>query len=323
MIEVKRILCPFDFSEFSRHALDHAIRLAQWYEADIDVFHVFATVPPPAMLSEYPGTMRLDQPAREQLLEEARRFAEPVMAAGIPVTTTVAEGDTVGEILKRAQETSTDFIVIGTHGAGGFERLLLGSISEKILRKAPCPVLTIPPTDATLPAPQEVIFKRIVCPVDFSEPSMCALSYALSLAEEADGRLALVHVLEWFADTEPRDYGQVSVPEYRRVVERDARERLRNAVPDEARQWCEAHEVLVTGKPHREIIAMAKATAAELIVMGVHGRGAIDLMLFGSTTHHVVRAATCPVLTVRQAGTWTPSADDGNALIPRSRQLGA
>ena len=66
---------------------------------------------------------------------------------------------------------------------------------------------------------------------------MRALTYALSLAEEANGRLMAVHVLEWFADPEREEYGQVSVPEYRRLVERDARERLTGAIPADARQW--------------------------------------------------------------------------------------
>ena len=298
MISIKRILCPIDFSGFSRRAVQYAVRIAEWYESEVDLLHVFASVAPPAVLAEYPATIKLEANARQQLGKETQRYGEPLAAAGVRFTTTVGEGDTVETILAEADSRGCDLIVMGTHGSGGFERLLLGSISEKVLRKARCPVLTIPPHDETMPQPKAVVFKNILCPIDFSEPSMQALTYALSLAEEADGRLTAIHALEWFAHPEPREYGQVSVPEYRRLVEHDARERLTHAIPEEARQWCHAEEVLTTGKPHSEILRLAKERSADLIVMGVHGRGAIDMMFFGSVTNHVVRAASCPVLTV-------------------------
>jgi nucleotide-binding universal stress UspA family protein len=301
MISIGRILCPVDFSEFSRHAVRYAARLAEWYESEVDLVHVFASIAPPAVMAEYPSTVSLTTVDRQHLVDEVQRMAQPLADAGVNFTTTVEDGDTVERILHHAKTRNCDLIVMGTHGSGGFERLLLGSISEKVLRKAPCPVLTIPPHDATEPAPKTIVFKNILCPVDFSTPSMHALTQALSLAEEADGKLTAVHVLEWFTDPEPREYEQTSVPEYRRLVESDARARLAKAIPDEARQWCEADEVLTSGSPHREILRLAEAQSADVIVMGIHGRGAVDLMVFGSVTNHVVRAATCPVLTVPTA----------------------
>ena len=88
-----------------------------------------------------------------------------------------------------------DLLVIGTHGRSGFERLVLGSVTEKVLRKASCPVLTVPKRlpDAVPVGP--VLFKRILCPVDFSESSLHALSYAVSMAQEADGQLTVLHVV--------------------------------------------------------------------------------------------------------------------------------
>ena len=90
-------------------------------------------------------------------------------------------------------------IVIGTHGAGGFEHLVLGSVTEKVLRRATCPVLTVPPrarTTAKLP------FKRILCPLDFSESSLAALDFAFSLAQQGDAELTILHVFEWPAEDE-------------------------------------------------------------------------------------------------------------------------
>ncbi|MDP7295577.1 MAG: universal stress protein, partial [Vicinamibacterales bacterium] len=263
------------------------------------------SVAPTAVMAEYPSTLSLTAVDRERVVEDVQRMATPLADAGITFAATVEDGDTVERVLHHAKARDCDLIVMGTHGSGGFERLLLGSISEKVLRQAPCPVLTIPPHDATEPQPHTIVFRNILCPVDFSKPSMRALSHALSLAEEADGKLTAVHILEWFADPEPPDSEEMSVPECRRVVESDARARLARAIPAEARQWCEADEVLTSGKPHREILRLAEAQSADVIVMGVHGRGALDMMMFGSVTNHVVRAATCPVLTV-------PNGSDGS-----------
>jgi nucleotide-binding universal stress UspA family protein len=83
-------------------------------------------------------------------------------------------------------------------------------------------------------------------------------------------------------------------------LEADARERLSKAIPEDARAWCEAEEMVTTGRAYREILRVAKEQQADVIVMGIHAHGAIDRMFFGSTANHVVREATCPVLTVRR-----------------------
>jgi nucleotide-binding universal stress UspA family protein len=194
-----------------------------------------------------------------------------------------------------------DLVVMGTHGHSGFVRWTLGSVTEKVLRRSPCPVLTVGPAGAGAVAPEGgPVFKRILCALDFSPSSDRALRYALSLAQEADARLSLLHVLDWPLE-EPRDAGGFDLAGYRRRLEEEARERLRAAVPEAARDWCKPEERLEAGRPWQAIVRVAGELGAELIVMGVQGRGALDLMLFGSTTHNVVREAACPVLTIRAA----------------------
>jgi nucleotide-binding universal stress UspA family protein len=176
---------------------------------------------------------------------------------------------------------------------------VLGSVTEKVLRITQRPVLTVPPPVGS-PLPGPPLYKTILCPLDFSDASTRALEYALSLAEEADARLILLHVVEGFI--EPGQLGEnvhFTVPEYRRYLEQDAMSRLRAAVPEEARLWCKPEERLASGKAYREILRVALESNVELIVMGVHGRNAMTAWLFGSTTQHVVRHATCPVLTLR------------------------
>jgi nucleotide-binding universal stress UspA family protein len=190
-------------------------------------------------------------------------------------------------ILERARTLPADLVVMGTHGRGGFDRLALGSVTEEILRKAPCPLLTISrPAQGVQPLP---LFKRILCASDFSESAVRALDFALSLAQEADARLILLHVLEWLPN----------LKEARESLERDAYRQLREAVPGSARNWSQPEEKVTAGKAHREILRVAQEEQAELIVQGVQGKNAVDRMVFGSTAHHVVREAICPVLSVR------------------------
>ncbi|HXW04489.1 MAG TPA: universal stress protein, partial [Vicinamibacterales bacterium] len=214
-----------------------------------------------------------------------------------PVQVLVRDGSVPAEIIRAAGEQPAELIVMGTHGLGGFERFMLGSITEKVLRKAPCPVLTVPPAIDPERSPA-VLFRTIVCGVDFSRAADRGLQYALSLAQEAGGRLVLVHALEWFAEEEPKLSAHFNVSEFRRTLEADARSQMARLVPESARTWCEAEPVLVHGRAYRELLRVAAERQADLIVLGVRGRNIADLALFGSTTQHVLRQAVCPVLTV-------------------------
>jgi nucleotide-binding universal stress UspA family protein len=156
-------------------------------------------------------------------------------------------------------------------------------------------VLTVPRRAADT----KLRFKHILCPVDFSDSSRDALRYALSLAQESDARLVVAHVVELLSDAEIREYRMFTDPGYRANIERAAREQIAAAIPDTARRFCAIDEVVVVGRAYKEILRLAETRQADLIVIGVHGRGAADLMLFGSTTQHVVRQAICPVLTLR------------------------
>jgi nucleotide-binding universal stress UspA family protein len=145
-----------------------------------------------------------------------------------------------------------------------------------------------------------VLYKTILCPIEFSCASLRALAYALSLAEEADARLILLHVIEGAPDQPTfAAIGHLNVREYHRHLEEDAMRRLKAVVPDDARVWCKPDERVASGKAYRAILKLAATERAELIAMGVHGKGLLHLRLFGSTAHHIIREATCPVLTLR------------------------
>jgi nucleotide-binding universal stress UspA family protein len=211
MVEIRRILCPIDFSDYSRHALDHAVAIARWYESTITVMHVFSAVPVAAYAPGAPGfeSIALTGADRDQLLVEMKRFIDTESTPGIPIEAIIGEGSTAGEILMQAAHLNADLLIMGTHGRSGFERLLLGSITEKVLRKATCPVLTVPRRHPDAVPATPALFKRILCPVDFSDCSMQALNYAMSLAQEADAHLTVVHVMTYGLEATPEMYDTV------------------------------------------------------------------------------------------------------------------
>lgn len=297
MIEFKHIICPVDFSESSVRALAIAAAFARWYDAQLTVLHVVPTFESMQVRGDLGDPVRVVTPApREQVLEEMSRSLN--LAALSPRATPIAEaGDPHATIVDQAVATKADLVVMGTHGRRGFKRMLLGSVTEAVLREVPCPVLTVPPHAAGVS--EVATFKRILCPIDLSPSALQALGFALDLARQADGLVTLFHVVEWLAEEEPRTSAHFNVPEYRRYIVEDAQERLRKLVAEESRTWVEIDDVVVFGRAYREILRAAETKPADLIVMGAQGRGGIGLAVFGSTTQQVVRGAMCPVLTVR------------------------
>lgn len=301
-MNIRRILCPVDFSDASAHAVEHATAVARWYGARLTVLHVYPSVGrPPTLPVPDAGGAHAPTPAEIEAIRD--RAASAVSAdAGVMVHVSVVPGQPVGGIVEQARALPADLIVMGTHGAGGFERLILGSVTEKVLRKAPCPVLTVPPraeTTSTQP------FKRVLCAIDFSECSEKALAYAASLAKESGATLTLLHVIEWPWHEPPAPTLEGVPPaqaralmEYRTYLESSAASRI-EAVAASVAPGGPAPEAAVRfGKPYVELLALAREQGADVIVIGVTGRSALDIGFFGSTTNQVVRRATCPVLTV-------------------------
>jgi nucleotide-binding universal stress UspA family protein len=295
-LSIERILCPIDFSDTSQHALAHAAAIARWYEARLALLYVFANLPtfdlPP---------LPLEEADRARLMAQMREFAT-VVSPGVPVDCQLQEAGLVHQaIVEQVEATKADMLVLGTHGRSGFQRLFLGSVTEKVMRQVRCPSLIVPPRAPDVAANAPVQFHRILCPIDFSDSSLGALEYAINLAEEADAQLTVLHVSELsLALAQEPFVVDVELSRMYEAAADEARRKLHNLIPEEARAYCTVDTAVVEGRAYREILRRAAEKEVDLIVMGVHGRGALDLILFGSTTHHVIRASTCPVLIVRQ-----------------------
>lgn len=287
-IAVKNIAFATDLSPASFAALPFAAGFARSFGAKVFGFYVkspavysipeMGTVPATVEESRFAG-QELEQRLKEQL-------------AGVAFEVVIAQGDTWAALQKLIEERRIDLIVMGTHGRTGLRKAILGSVAEKIYRQSPCPVLTVGPHVSRKPEvagqSQEILYAT-----DFSEAAKAAAPYALSLAQESQARLTLLHVVE------KPGVGDLTYPGQ---FIRSSMELLRETVPAEAGLWCEPHFEVEIGPPGEVILEMARRRGADLIVIGAKKPEApLGLIThFGqATAYKIVCEAQCPVLTVR------------------------
>ena len=291
---IAHILCPIDRSSVSRRAFDYAVSLARWCGARLTVLEVI-DLTPPAAAAAIPEMLLIPDEIRQGVRDELTALVAPAVAAGVAADIRIEDGRVADRILHAAADAAADLIVVGTHGRSGVQRLVLGSVAEKVVRQAACPVLTVPPGDAHVPS-ATAPFQTILCPTDFSDASTAALAVAAGLAGEARATLLLLHVVEWpFGHT----LGPDPVTALRESLVAQAQRDLAPLVPPRRHGVPPAEALTVVGHPGLRVVEIARDRSIDLIVMGVSGRGAVDLAVLGSTAHRVLREASCPVLTVR------------------------
>ena len=296
MTPIRQVLCPVDLSDCSRGALEHAAALARADQARLTVLHVYS------MLAAAEVMPMLDEASVREidpdlLARDVQAFVLPV-TAGLSIGLRLRRADDVrGAIIDEVNAVGADLLVIGSHGRSGFERLLLGSTAERVVRKSPCPVLVVPPRSA--PA-YDGRFRQMVCGIDFSPASLQAFRHAIQTVAANGADVTLVHAVEM--PPELRD-SQIAaaydVEAIRTAAEASTRSRLQAIAAGETAAAVRVNVMVVEGRAHREVLTIATARKADLIVLGTHGRSAIDRYVFGSNTDGVLRSAPCPVLVVR------------------------
>jgi nucleotide-binding universal stress UspA family protein len=293
MLEVKRILCPLDFSEFSVRAYRHALSLAEHYRSKLIAQHIVEVWRHPS--ASFAASASLYDEYCQSLVgngtEQLQEFVKNHTHNEVQLELVVDQGIAPDSILSFAQEQKSDLIVMGTHGLRGFDRLMLGSVTDRVMRKAICPVLAVrePPHDLAA-AGQEQRYthrlNRILACTDFSEDSERALDYALSATAEYDAELTLLHVLE-----------RVASPNHTEQAIAEATEQVEKLLPPERRKSLKVKTAVRIGKAYQQIIQFAGEAQTDLMTMGVRGRGALDIAVFGSTTYRTMQLGPCPVLT--------------------------
>lgn len=293
MLEIKLIHCPVDFSEFSIRAYLYALSLAEHYGAKLVAQHVVEISHYPyadyvASTGDYAEFSRTLREGRKQQLQEfVKTHSHEVVRSEL----VVHEGTAPDCILSYAAKHSADLIVLGTHGRRGYDRVVLGSVTNRVMRRASCPVLAIcnpQQSSAESQEPQHSHqLRRILFCTDFSENSERAFNYAVSATQEYDAELTLLHVVE---ETRNPDKAQAAMA--------TATGRLDKMISIEMGGALKVKKAVRMGKPYQQIIELAVEAQTDTIVMGVRGRGSVDLAVFGSTTYRVLQLGPCPVLAV-------------------------
>ncbi len=291
MPSYERILCPVDFSEFSKCALAFAGSIAKRYRSNLLVQHVVevqhkieASFAMATTYSEYREYLR----ARGE--EDLAKFTSDSLAADLDPIRVISDGSATDVILSFAATESVDLIVMGTHGRRGLDRFMLGSVTERVVRKATCPVLAVHGRAAEFAEAGQLSATRggkvLLCS-DLSAPSHVAFEYGWSLAAEYGAELTLVHVLEAVR-------GEASTG---KCIAR-AMECLESLAPPEGYRLPPPKVAIRIGRPYEEIAALATEGEFDVVVMSAHGEGVRDPAVFGSTTHRVIQLGPCPVLVV-------------------------
>ncbi len=279
-IRLDRILCAVTFSPASRPVVARAASLAEPYDGEVRLLHVLPSSDERAAAQPDADTER----ALTQLFALARGLS------GRPrISAAATEGDTVAEILRHARLVHADLIAIGMHAQDGS----VSSLAARIAVHAPCPVLAVDEnakSSDSCGAPYQ-----LVVAIDFRPASLAAADYAFAVARTMRAQVTAVHVLpeRW----EGRQRNDANVDETRRLVEDHFRRLLQTAVSAISGSARDRSELVASGRPCVEIVRIAHARNADLIVMGIDA-GQTSLEAFGGTTNGVMQFAGRSVLLV-------------------------
>ncbi|MUW14216.1 universal stress protein [Halorubrum sp. CBA1125] len=286
------VLIPTDGSDHSVRAAEHGHYLAQMFDATVHVINV-VDIQGTAGMFDAGG---LVQSINDQLIAEgetAIEAVEAVVGERDPVTTAVVKGEPSETILKYAEDHDVDMITMGTHGRTGLNRYIAGSVTERVIRLADVPVLSVRTTDQSQPVGE---YDEVLIPTDGSEPAAMAIDHGLAIAQKTGARIHAVNIV---------DVGDVAAgPSYTpptEVIEdlESEGEVATDRIATQARaRGLDAITEVREGFPASELLDYADESDIDLITMGTTGRTGLNRYLLGSTTERIIRLAEIPVLAV-------------------------
>jgi nucleotide-binding universal stress UspA family protein len=291
-----KILCPTDFSAGSQYALRTAARIAAASDAELVIANVWY-LPSAAYAGEAPvpsDAVQFLTDDSERGLAHAARAASDLGARR--VTTTMLTGIPWDQLVALLRgDAAFDLVVMGTHGRTGLARILLGSVTEQVVRHAPCPVLTVRDRGDT------GTYRHVLCPVDFSDSARQAVDLAARVATAGGAGITLLHVLEL-----PVAYsGEPKIAGFAGDLDRQAAAMLeRWTVELQAKVPVPVTARSRVGRPGAQILtALDDDPSFDLVITGSHGRTGLRRLLLGSVAEQVIRHAACPVLVARTRNT--------------------
>ncbi len=284
-ITLKNILFATDFSQVADAAALIAIQIARRCGAKVHGVHVnrfndYTAAAPSAWAA-------MAEAAEKETKEDAGRLTEQLQSIEHEVV--IGEGNTWEVMSNLIEQKEIDLIVLGTRGRTGLGKVILGSVAEQILRQSPCPVLTVGP-HVNPWSDEYAKMREILYATDLEADYPIAAPYAVSLAQENQAHLVLLHVIE-----DPKAGDLINSPEMVDFEER----KLRQLVSQQAGLWCDPTYIVEQGPAAEKILDVAKRRHTDLIVLGARPAKGLATHLNIGTVHKVVSQATCPVLTVR------------------------
>lgn len=283
MIKLDRIVCPTDLSEDSERTIRYAVAISRASGAKLFVCY---------------------RPKTAANTEWALATIQKLITAGctLPsgVTSTVEwesvllDGSDLGTTITREAESRRADLIFMRSRRRPYAAALLGSTAEAVARLAPCPVLVMHADELEWldSASGEVALHDILVAHDFSAYSQLALQYALTLAQQYQAALHILHVLP----PPIMDQPEIAWVNHTDTPYHQAARRLQEAVPAETHLWSNVKHVVQYGQPYSEILTYAQTNKIDLIAMGAHGGGFGIHTVFGSNVDRVLREARCPLL---------------------------
>ena len=275
-LALKRVSCATDFSDAAAAALEVAVAFAKACKAEIRVVHVCPfPVPSGGRMVCLAHRPAIDEKSRTDLIESLDRCRQRAIASGVVTRGVLLQGDPPGEIVREAEYAAADLIVMGRHSQGAPAPWILGSVAERVVRKAPCPVVVV----RSFPRRPSERPRHVLCGLDLGETAAATLEYAVAVSNALEADLLVLHAVAG---------GGVQ----------GARNSVAAVVARAPVTSGRAQERVVTGVPYQEVLAAARENETDLVVVGSHGGGIVDRQFLGSTTLHLLRWSECPVLVV-------------------------
>jgi len=290
MIHIKKVMVPVDFSEASKKGVNYGLSLALEFEARL----VLANIVPYDSLAYLTAKAHLLDLIPAELRER------------LDFELIVKSGDVRQELLGIVEEKEIDLVVMGSRGRSHVQRLLLGSVTERMLRKLHVPILTVSQLEPEreLQKPGPVPLKKLLYATDLADGSEAGLEFSIRLARGLNAHLVVVHVVQ------PLDAAMYGIetagylPDYATETRAQASERLNRLVALRSDGSVPITTVLADGVAYERIHALAAGQNADLVVINLQGKGRLDRALLGTTAERVIRTATVPVLALPLPATY-------------------
>lgn len=296
----KKILVPLDGSGLAERALEPAMALAH-QQTESEVILLTVPVYKDIFISSSAGfDLLLPDQSLDQFRQDAEAYLDEVGSvwkhSDTKLKTMIVDGDIASVIVDTAEEEAVDLIVMTTHGYSGFSRWLLGSVTERVLRGAPCPVLVIR---------EKRPLTNIMITLDGSSLAEKALEPGMEIAHLLGGNVTLLQV-DYGAELGSLEISMLDLAEAglsRHVQQQAADDHLENYMNRAAERYREEglsiETVIMEGTPARSIVDFAEAQEIDLIVMTTHGRTGLKRWVYGSVTEKVMRSTNAAMLIIR------------------------